>query len=523
MRSGGGGRSSEKALPKDCHPEVPAAPKGAGRGGSSSGRGGLGRPDRREMPGLVQSLLNPIRTPKVSVEAGGGRANPSVPCALPGPAETVNPNGDKIQQQQSPQMPTESEVAGRSASPSATVPPAGPDSGRMASAVTPINPIQNHTQPFASDAPEVVGRPTCPSAVVPPSGPGVEVEAVMVNPTNPIGSGSVGSGAAGLAANPSVGCHSSGSDPLANSNPDNLYKEEDLITEDELNEFEDWTKGGFTSGLRNALVSDNPPIVSGTTQKSSSSSQPPLPSHGNGNEGASAHWGANVLHSLDKDQSRRKRKREHAKKAKAAKAAANSNTNPDEEPDPQTNDPEDDDGQGNPNPSKKSYKQATSEEEKPRGFALLQINATDNGADNQSVTIPKSRWLSFYGEFQSKLTEGWQQNPSLLLNAPKIHWVGWRSGRGQILTKDKESNDRLVEALDGQIIRIKGKECTLHVNFNNRELRPEGTWCGVFLPAYHLSPELEICKILAGSGFNGGTTAARTRARICSEIGRAHV
>ena len=131
-------------------------------------------------------------------------------------------------------------------------------------------------------------------------------------------------------------------------------------------------------------------------------------------------------------------------------------------------------------------------------------------------SIPKSRWLAFFGEFQSKITEGWQQNPSLLLQAPKIHWVGWRSGRGQILTKDKEGNDRLVEKLDGHVIRIKGKECTLHVNFNNKELRPEGTWCGVFLPAYHLSPELEICKILAGSGFNGGTTEARTRARICS-------
>ena len=140
--------------------------------------------------------------------------------------------------------------------------------------------------------------------------------------------------------------------------------------------------------------------------------------------------------------------REHAKKAKAAKAAANSNATPDEESGSRTNDPEDDDGQGGPQPSKKSYKQATSEEDKPRGFALLQINATDNGAENNSVTIPKSRWLAFYGEFQSKLTEGWQQNPSLLLNAPKIHWVGWRSGRGQILTKDKESNDRLVEALD---------------------------------------------------------------------------
>ena len=30
------------------------------------------------------------------------------------------------------------------------------------------------------------------------------------------------------------------------------------------------------------------------------------------------------------------------------------------------------------------------------------------------------------------------------------------------------------------------------------------------------SPELEICKILAGSGFTGGTTAARTRARTCT-------
>ena len=264
-----------------------------------------------------------------------------------------------------------------------------------------------------------------------------------------------------------------------------------------------------------------------TTPSPSSSTGPTPQSSGKGNEGVSAQWGKNVLSSLDKDQSRRKRRRENAKKAKAAKATAKQNERVHEDDDSHTNDPGDNDGsEDHVPPKKKTYRQAATEDEKPRGYALLQITATINGEDggNKPLPIPKSRWLAFFGEFQSKITEGWQQNPSLLLQAPKIHWVGWRSGRGQILTKDKEGNDRLVDELDGHIIRIKGKECTLHVNFNNKELRPEGTWCGVFLPAYHLSPELEICKILAGSGFTGGTTEARTRARICSgEIGRAHV
>ena len=166
----------------------------------------------------------------------------------------------------------------------------------------------------------------------------------------------------------------------ADADQDKLVMEDDLFTDEELQEHERWAKD-FASGLRKALVPDNSTVVPDQTQSTSSSNQPPPPSHGTGNDGKGAGWGANILHSLDKAQSRRKRKRENAKKAKAAKAAAKNNENPTEDSDSHHVDPEDNDGTDHVPPKKKTYKQAASEDEKPRGFALLQITATVNGGE----------------------------------------------------------------------------------------------------------------------------------------------
>ena len=142
-------------------------------------------------------------------------------------------------------LPTESEVAGRPDSPSATVPPAGPDHGRKASEKT--LPKTNQPQYLSNSpkVPEVEGRPTCPSAVVPPSGPGVEglTGKGLQSQHNPIGIGQSGSDAAGSAANPVVGCRSSGSDPLAFTDEDIELKEDNLYTEEELHQHEGWEIG----------------------------------------------------------------------------------------------------------------------------------------------------------------------------------------------------------------------------------------------------------------------------------------
>ena len=120
------------------------------------------------------------------------------------------------------------------------------------------NSISNHTPLSSSDASEAVGRSACPTAAVPPSCPEAEVETVLVNQPNPLGNDQVGSVVAGLAANPSVGCPSSDPDPLAVTDLDKSIKDEDLLTEEELQEHERWAND-FTSGLRSALGPDTPP------------------------------------------------------------------------------------------------------------------------------------------------------------------------------------------------------------------------------------------------------------------------
>ena len=230
-------------------------------------------------------------------------------------------------------------------------------------------------------------------------------------------------------------------------------------------------------------------------------------------------WGENITNVLSKDKARKLRRKEHMKKAKALKAASALSEGAAAL---QISDAKVPSGSSGNNPKKadgpaaKSFANAAKPKEFIRGFALLNIQAigTDKDGNPQPVTIPKSKWLAFIGEFQSKLTEGWEFDRSILLNAPKTHWIGWRSGRGQILTKDKDGTDRLVRELDDHPISIKGSKCKLAVNYRDREKRPEGKWCGVFLPAFHISPDVEICKILAGSGFKGSTTQSRIKCKV---------
>ena len=134
--------------------------------------------------------------------------------------------------------------------------------------------------------------------------------------------------------------------------------------------------------------------------------------------------------------------------------------------------PKKDDGPG----AKKAFNAAAKPKEFIRGYALLNISAmgVDKDGNPKQITIPKSKWLAFIGEFQSKLTGGWEYDRSILLNAPKTHWIGWRSGRGQILTKDKEGTDRLVSELNDHPFSVKGSKCKLAVNYRDREKRPEG-------------------------------------------------
>ena len=75
-------------------------------------------------------------------------------------------------------------------------------------------------------------------------------------------------------------------------------------------------------------------------------------------------------------------------------------------------------------------------------------------------------------------------------------------------------SNRLVHELNDRPISIKGTKCKLAVNFRDREQRPEGKWCGVFLPAFHIVPSMEVCKILAGSGFKGSVTVARVKSKV---------
>ena len=35
-----------------------------------------------------------------------------------------------------------------------------------------------------------------------------------------------------------------------------------------------------------------------------------------------------------------------------------------------------------------------------------------------------------------------------------------------------------------------------------------------FIPAFHIVPSMEICKILAGSGFKGSVTVARVKSKV---------
>ena len=230
-------------------------------------------------------------------------------------------------------------------------------------------------------------------------------------------------------------------------------------------------------------------------------------------------WGDNITSVLSKDKARKLRRKEHMKKAKALKAASALSegaaalkiSDAQVPSGSQGNNPKKADG-----PKAKSFANAAKPKEFIRGFALLNIQAigTDKDGNPKPVTIPKSKWLAFIGEFQSKLTEGWEFDRSILLNAPKTHWIGWRSGRGQILSKDKDGTDRLVSELTDHPISIKGSKCKLAVNYRDREKRPDGKWCGVFLPAFHIVPDVEICKILAGSGFTGSVTQSRIKCKV---------
>ena len=231
-------------------------------------------------------------------------------------------------------------------------------------------------------------------------------------------------------------------------------------------------------------------------------------------------WGENISSVLSKDKARKLRRKENIKKAKARKAEGNLSAevaafNISGAPKSSglgNSTPKKDDGAG----TKKAFNAAAKPKEFIRGYALLNISAmgVDRDGNPKQIAIPKSKWLAFIGEFQSKLTEGWEFDRSILLNAPKTHWIGWRSGRGQILTKDKDGTDRLVRELDDHPISIRGSKCKLAVNYRDREKRPEGKWCGVFLPAFHISPDVEICKILAGSGFKGSTTQSRIKCKV---------
>ena len=157
---------------------------------------------------------------------------------------------------------------------------------------------------------------------------------------------------------------------------------------------------------------------------------------------------------------------------------------------PKDSTPKKDDGHR----TKKSFSAAAKPKGTTRGFALLHISAigTDKDGNPTQISIPRSKWLSFIGEFQSNLTAGWEFDRSILLNAPKTHWISWRSGRGQILTKDKEGTDRLIHELNDHPISVKGNKCKLAVNFRDRAQIPEGKWCGVFIPAFHIVPDIEI-------------------------------
>ena len=231
-------------------------------------------------------------------------------------------------------------------------------------------------------------------------------------------------------------------------------------------------------------------------------------------------WGDNISLVLSKDKARKLRRKENIKRAKARKAEANlanevaafNISGSAGAPSSSGSDPKKDDGTG----AKKSFKAAAKPKEFIRGHALLNISAigTDKDGNPKQIVIPKSKWLSFIGEFQSNLTKGWEFDRSILLNAPKTHWIGWRSGRGQILTKDKDGTDRLVHELTDHPISVKGSKCKLAVNFRDRAQRPERKWCGVFLPAFHIVPDVEICKILAGSGFSGSVTSARVKSKV---------
>ena len=231
-------------------------------------------------------------------------------------------------------------------------------------------------------------------------------------------------------------------------------------------------------------------------------------------------WGNNINSVLTKDKARKLRRKENLKKAKARKAEAslskdveafNISDVPPTSGQKNTN-PKKDDGPR----AKKSFRDAAKPKEFTRGFALLHVSAIGSDKDGNplEISIPKSKWLSFIGEFQAKLTEGWEYDHKILLNAPKTHWISWRSGRGQILTKDKEGTDRLIQELTDYPVSVKGNKCKLAVNFKDRAQRPEGKWCGVFIPAFHIVPDVEICKILAGSGFSGSVTQSRIRSKI---------
>ena len=148
-------------------------------------------------------------------------------------------------------------------------------------------------------------------------------------------------------------------------------------------------------------------------------------------------WGSNISEVLSKDKARKLRRKENLKRAKARKAEANLSeevaafniSGASGAPGSSGTNPKKDDGRG----AKKAFSAAAKPKEFIRGYALLNISAVgvDKDGNPKPVTIPKSKWLAFIGEFQSKLTEGWEYDRSILLNAPKTHWIGWRSEIGR--------------------------------------------------------------------------------------------
>ena len=136
-------------------------------------------------------------------------------------------------------------------------------------------------------------------------------------------------------------------------------------------------------------------------------------------------WGDNINHVLSKDKARKLRRKEHMKKAKALKAAsaltegaaALKISDVQAPSGARSNIPKKDDGS-----AAKSFAKAAKPKEFIRGYALLNIQAigVDKDGNSKPVAIPKSKWLAFIGEFQSKLTEGWEYDRSILLNAPKL-------------------------------------------------------------------------------------------------------